>query len=236
MSCVAIVAAAGIGSRMHSEVPKQYLPFSSSHTILEKTCQVFLSSSTIQQVYVTLHPEDQWFHQLELAKHPKVTSVIGGQERAHSVHHALQRACEQHRQSTYVAVHDAARPGVQEQDIQRLLQAAKAHSDSCAIAAVPAWDTMKWIDKEEVKTLNRSCLWHAYTPQVFELHTLYRAYTQALKEQREITDEASAIEHIGLSPAVVEVTQRLRKITTPEDLIMVQALLKLKNEEDKINK
>ena len=134
---IAIVPAAGIGSRMGAEVPKQYLALN-EQTILGHTLDCLLNHPQITQVIVALNPEDKHFYLLPQAQHKKLQTVTGGSERADSVLAALQQADE----NSWVLVHDAARPCLSHLDIDKLIASTNTFPQG-AILAAPVRDTMK---------------------------------------------------------------------------------------------
>ncbi len=218
---VAVVPAAGIGSRMGAEIPKQYLPLSGK-TVIEHTLSKLLTHPRIQQVVVALGPQDQWFDELAIARHKDIVRVNGGKERADSVLAGLQ-ACHDY---DWVLVHDAARPCLTHGDIDALITAALA-SDAGAILGSQVRDTMKRTDENGniINTVDRAQLWHALTPQMFPLALLVNALTAALDNGVAITDEASAIEHQGLQPKMVVGRADNIKITRPEDMPLAALFL-----------
>ncbi|WP_026959895.1 2-C-methyl-D-erythritol 4-phosphate cytidylyltransferase [Aliagarivorans taiwanensis] len=217
---IAVIPAAGIGSRMQAAIPKQYLPMGEA-TLLEHTLNVFLSHPRIDAVVVALHPEDQQFQALACAKHPRLQTVVGGGERADSVLAALQ-VCSS---DAWVMVHDAARPCLTRHDLNSLISHCEAHNEG-AILASPAKDTMKReCDGHVDHTVERQQLWHAMTPQMFRCGPLTDALQQALQQDIAVTDEASAMEAAGLSVALVEGRSDNLKVTRPEDLPLAQWLI-----------
>jgi 2-C-methyl-D-erythritol 4-phosphate cytidylyltransferase len=217
-SLVAIVPAAGIGTRMQSTIPKQYLMLNGK-TILEHTLLRLLAFDAIEQVIVSLHPEDSWFADLSIAKHTKVTTVVGGDSRAKSVMNALAN-CDA---DSWALVHDAARPCVRIADIQTLVETCQTMPEGGGILASPVRDTMKrghdGNGNECVKeTVDREHLWHALTPQLFNANQLLNAYRQAAVDGISITDEASAMEHAGQPVRLVSSHPGNIKITHPDDL------------------
>lgn len=157
----AIVPAAGIGSRMGADCPKQYLTLAGK-TILEHTLGCLLSHPAIARVIVALAPHDEWFEQLAVAADPRILRVEGGIERAYSVLNALHVA-----QGKWVLVHDAARPCLCHGDLDKLIATAMACDG--AILGSRVRDTMKRTDGAGniVATVEREQLWHALTPQMF---------------------------------------------------------------------
>lgn len=220
----AIVPAAGVGSRMQADRPKQYLTLH-GHTVLEHTVEKLLSHPAIGQAVVAISPGDPYFPELSLAAHPRVVRVDGGSERADSVLSALNYLC-QRPSNEWVMVHDAARPCVQHADISRLIDVARKHAVG-AILAAPVRDTMKRGDSSGNidHTVERVALWHALTPQMFRTRPLRDALAQALQHQIAITDEASAFEWLGQQPGLVASRADNIKITQPEDLALADFYL-----------
>lgn len=225
MNIIGIIPAAGVGSRMNQTLPKQY-SLLLGKTVLEHSALSLLQDERVAHVYIPLHGNDPYFHTLPLAKNKKITSLTGGVERFDSVWLALNQAKTQHTGSTLVLVHDAARPGLSKAFLKKLIDKAMEHSERGAIAAVPAWDTMKQQQNNKIVTMPREFLWHAFTPQIFRLDYLIKAFEHARIKQLTITDESSAMEALYPSPILVEATQQLRKITCQDDLIMVEALMR----------
>lgn len=226
MSVIAIIPAAGVGQRMGADVPKQYLSLLGK-SILEQSVYALLADKRVQQVFIAVQANDPYFADLtELHNHPQVVRVPGGETRAQSVLHGLAAANALHGGETLAVVHDAARPGLSKKLLKTLLDRAQQEPQRGVVAAVPAWDTLKqYDDKGRVKTLDRNQVWHAFTPQIFQLQALLDAMMKAGRAGIHITDEASAMEYVGVSPVLLEAEQQLRKITCPDDLIMVEALL-----------
>jgi len=218
---VAIVPAAGIGSRMGAELPKQYLQIDEK-TILELTLELLLTHPKIEHVVVALHPADQFFNGLSLSSHPKLHTVVGGSERADSV-----LACLNYLDGDYWAmVHDAARPCLTHGDIDKLI-ASRQRFPQGAILAAPVRDTMKRgnADGTVKETVCREQLWHALTPQLFQATALKGNLEQALAQGANITDEASAMEWAGVSPGLVDGRVDNIKITHPDDLLLAGLFL-----------
>lgn len=211
-----MVPAAGIGSRMASDCPKQYLRIG-ANTILEHAIGSLMAQPAIERVIVALSADDQIFATLPIAQHPRVSTVIGGQQRADSVLAGLQAAGDE----GWALVHDAARPCLHQDDLLRML-AMTQRSEVGGILAAPVRDTMKranacnGIDH----TVDREALWHALTPQLFPLVLLREALQRALREGAVITDEASALEHCGYHPELIAGRSDNIKVTRPEDLAL----------------
>ncbi|MFQ1595975.1 2-C-methyl-D-erythritol 4-phosphate cytidylyltransferase [Aeromonas veronii] len=214
-----IVPAAGIGSRMGADCPKQYLQLAGK-TILEHTLERLLSHPAIAQVIVALAPHDRWFEALPVAADPRIVRVEGGAERAFSVLNGLHVA-----QGEWVLVHDAARPCLTHGDLDALIVAAM----NCggAILGSRVRDTMKRSDGEGniIATVEREQLWHALTPQMFPTRALKRALEEGLLLGATITDEASAMERAGFTVRMVEGRADNIKVTRPEDLSLAGLFL-----------
>ncbi|MBC3250153.1 2-C-methyl-D-erythritol 4-phosphate cytidylyltransferase [Serratia fonticola] len=214
---IAVLPAAGIGSRMQADCPKQYLTIG-HQTILEHAIHALLRHPRITQVIVAISPEDQQFKTLPIASDPRVLVTEGGQQRADSVLAGLQLAGNAH----WVLVHDAARPCLHPDDLERLL-AITANSKVGGILAAPVRDTMKRAQVGQSiisHTVERQDLWHALTPQLFPLELLKLCLQRALDEGATVTDEASALEHCGYHPLLVAGRADNIKVTRPEDLAL----------------
>ncbi|MGO2320879.1 MAG: 2-C-methyl-D-erythritol 4-phosphate cytidylyltransferase [Vibrio toranzoniae] len=228
-SVIAVVPAAGVGSRMQADRPKQYLKISGT-TILEHTVEKLLSHPQVSQIVVAISDDDPYYPELALNQNPKVIRVSGGSERADSVLSALDYIAEQ-QLGDWVMVHDAARPCVQLGDIDKLISGAMSHEVG-AILAAPVRDTMKRGAQGQIEhTVERADLWHALTPQMFRAKPLWNALSEALQQGVSITDEASAFEWKGLSPALVTGRSDNFKITQPEDLALAEFYLSQNKEE-----
>ncbi|KOC89149.1 2-C-methyl-D-erythritol 4-phosphate cytidylyltransferase [Winslowiella iniecta] len=214
---IAVVPAAGIGSRMLSECPKQYLTIG-TQTILEHSIASLLAHPAVTRVIVALSPEDVQFQQLAIAGDARITTVTGGYQRADSVLAGLNAAGR----TEWVLVHDAARPCLHADDLARLLAIAP-RSRVGGILAAPVRDTMKRAEPGNAAiahTVDREALWHALTPQFFPLELLRSCLLRALNEGATITDEASALEYCGYHPELVVGRSDNIKVTRPEDLAL----------------
>lgn len=214
---IAVVPAAGIGSRMQAECPKQYLSIGGK-TLLEHAVNSLLAHPAISRIIVAVSPDDPFFSALPMASDPRITVVNGGKARADSVLAGLQAAPS----SRWVLVHDAARPCLHLDDLTRLL-AITATSRVGGILAAPVRDTMKRAEagKQAIAhTVDREALWHALTPQLFPLELLRTCLERALREGATITDEASALEYCGYHPELVIGRSDNIKVTRPEDLAL----------------
>jgi len=227
----AIIPAAGVSQRMGLGVPKQYLPLKGA-TVIESSLNCFLSHPKIVGVVVALHADDQHWNNLSITINAKIHTVIGGQSRAESVHNAIQyldnTPAEEH---DFVLVHDAARPCLRYTDLDLLIDKLEA-DEVGGILAAPVNDTLKLI-KEDAgesvyvsETLDRSRVWRALTPQMFRLNTLKKALSHCSKNSIQVTDEASAIEALGLPVKLIKGQTDNIKITHAEDLDLAAAIAK----------
>lgn len=222
-SVIAVVPAAGVGSRMKADRPKQYLQIHGK-TILEHTVEKLLSHPQVSKIVVAVSDDDPYYPELPLNLNPQVIRVSGGTERADSVLSALDYIALQ-QLSDWVMVHDAARPCIQLSDIDKLISGAMTH-DVGAILAAPVRDTMKRGAQGQIEhTVDRVDLWHALTPQMFRSKPLRKVLSEALQQGVSITDEASAFEWKGLSPALIAGRSDNFKITQPEDLALAEFYL-----------
>lgn len=210
-----VVPAAGTGQRMGSAVPKQYLELNSGQTVLGMTVSK-LQSLRPERLVVALHAADTWFDDLHLSG---VDRVVGGENRAASVLSAL--TAIDARDDDLILVHDAVRPCVRVADINRLIDLARDHAEG-ALLATPVIDTLKRVTDEQVTaTVDRSQLWQAQTPQIFRFELLKRALLAAPAA----TDEASAVEALGILPRICRGRADNLKITTNEDLAMARFIV-----------
>jgi len=221
---IAIIAAAGAGTRMASDRPKQFLLLAGTPVIFH-TLKVFEQCDSIDDVIVVL-PAEESAGFLSLAGKfgvRKLARVVpGGVTRADSVKRGLMAI----RSATaeIVAVHDGVRPFVTVEEIDATVAAAKA--DGAAILVAPVTDTIKQVaDEAVVKTLDRGVLRRALTPQCFRYELLREAYNHADVNDPSLTDESALVEQLGKRVSIVEGSTRNIKITTAEDLAIAEAIL-----------
>jgi len=218
----AIIPAAGAGKRMAADRPKQYLQFQDK-TVIEYSLNRLLDHPAISGAVVALDENDAYWKQLSFTHAKPVLNIKGGAERCDSVLSALQGLAthlnNQDLSNIWVLVHDAARPCVREDDLNKLIEMA-SHDDNGGLLALPVRDTMKrQQDNNRVQTtVDRTGLWHALTPQMFKLSLLIKALQDALEKGLHVTDDASAMELAGYSPLLVEGHEDNIKITRPFDL------------------
>lgn len=223
-----IIPAAGRGSRMGAELPKQYLPLAGT-TLLQVTLNKMLSLPQVAGVVLALAPDDP--HAQQLTAPAQVHRVAGGAERADSVRNALRYLQERGVSSQHwVLVHDAARPCVQPGEISRLratVEHAYQRGEAVGgILAKPVADTLKLTERGSIRsTVDRSQLWQAHTPQMFQLGQLLSALVVAAEHASAVTDEASAVEQQGERVIVVEDRRDNIKVTHPEDLPLAEMIL-----------
>lgn len=212
-----IIPAAGVGRRMGTNTPKQYLLLN-EQTVIEYTLSVFDSHPAVSEIIVAVSENDEYWSSLNITLSKPLHVVDGGKERCDSVLNALTFLQKKAHADDWVLVHDAARPCLRTEDLNLLLEKCQSHSVG-GILAVPVRDTMKRSDDHTInETVDRENLWHALTPQMFRYKQLKDALESALMKNKVITDEASAIELAGYQPLLVEGHSDNIKITRPEDL------------------
>jgi 2-C-methyl-D-erythritol 4-phosphate cytidylyltransferase len=231
-----LIPAAGVGSRMNSAIPKQYLKIDGK-TVLEHTVSRFDSLPHLAGILIVVSEADPYWESLESyflelsqSKGIPFLSTIGGNERSETVLKGLGYLLESEKAdpSQWVMVHDAARPCVRKKDLLNLLAAREGLKYSGAILASPVRDTLKLSDQKNaiLETQSREALWQAQTPQFFQLGVLYAALNLAIKANVVITDEASAMEFCRKKVQLVEGSSDNIKLTTSTDLAMIEFLLK----------
>lgn len=222
----AVVAAAGRGERFGGRQPKQYARLA-DRAVLSWSIGALLAERSIATVMVALAPGDRRFARLPEAGNARVRSCPGGARRELSVAGAL-RALEPHaRDEDWVLVHDAARPCLRRSDVRALI--AGVDDDPVGgFLAVPVGDTVKVADGQgrSERTLPREGLWRALTPQMFRYGVLRRALALCVDRERSVTDEAAAVELLGLRPRLVPGHGDNLKITHPADLALAAAILR----------
>lgn len=221
----AIIAAAGAGTRMASDRPKQFLLLAGTPVIFH-TLKPFEECDSIQEVIVVLPAEESagFLALVEKFGVRKVARVVpGGATRADSVKRGLMAI----RSATaeIVVVHDGVRPFVSVEEITSTIAAAQ--TDGAAILAAPVTDTVKQVrGGKVVRTLDRVELRRALTPQCFQYELLREAYRRADVNDPSLTDESALVEQLGRPVSVVEGSWKNIKITTPSDLLMAEAILR----------
>ncbi|MGF6273161.1 2-C-methyl-D-erythritol 4-phosphate cytidylyltransferase [Massilia sp. UYP11] len=228
---VALIPAAGVGARMAAGSPKQYLAIGAK-PMLRHTVDAFLSSPLIAHTYVVVSADDPFIDGvLPDAGEPagRVTVLrCGGATRMESIRNGLYALSGALGAQDRVLVHDAARPGLNAALIERLIVETGDHAAG-GLLALPVVDTVKRGDAASggsVATVARDGLWLAQTPQMFSYALLCRALDAAL-DPAAITDDASAVEALGLAPRLVEGHPRNLKVTLPSDIRIAEMYLAL---------
>lgn len=226
---IALVPAAGAGSRMQSDCPKQYLPLH-GEPLIAHALRALARETRIAQIVVVVSPDDAHWESYDWSEWQGRLRVLrcGGEVRAQSVLHGLEALRADTADDTWVLVHDAARPCLPREALARLIDAVQ-QDDVGGLLAVPVADTLKRADSNgrAVATQPRAGLWQAQTPQMFRYGLLKRALLAA---GANITDDASAIERLGLSPLLVEADSRNLKVTLPRDLQLASLILEHLND------
>lgn len=223
-----VVAAAGTGSRMGGKIKKQFLLLNSK-PVLYHSLNVFEEMNLIDEVVLVAHPQELEYCQKEIVEkyrfHKVKAVVAGGDTRQQSVWNGLKAV----NQNTHiVAIHDGARPLVTEALFLALLK--EAREWGAAIPGVPVRDTVKMVDGDDfvVRTLDRSVIMGIQTPQAFNYEELVKAYEMARDEQVEASDDASLFERYIGRVKVVPGDYSNLKITTREDLVIAEGLLRFR--------
>jgi len=218
-----IIPAAGSGTRMGASAPKQYLTLNGK-ALIQHVIKVFDLATKIHSIHVILSEQDAHWRSSYLSVSDKTqVHYCGGQTRAETVLNGLQTIKSSVDEADWILVHDAARPGLTHRLLNRLITTLE-QDEVGGLLALPLADTLKKSDDEGrvASTIPRNRLWQAQTPQMFRYATL----TQALQSfQGSPTDEAEAIEALGLHPRLVTGELRNLKVTYPQDLTVLSALL-----------
>lgn len=218
---VALIPAAGVGARMAAGSPKQYLPIA-GRPMLRHTIDAFRSSPLIQHTYVVVSADDPFIDGVVPAEGVTVLRC-GGATRMESIRNGLRMLHGSVALDDWILVHDAARPGLDAELIARLIVETGEHPAG-GLLALPVVDTVKRSRAGEVATVSRDGLWLAQTPQMFHYQLLCRAL-DAATDPSAITDDASAVEALGLAPKLVEGHPRNLKVTLPADIRIAEMYL-----------
>jgi 2-C-methyl-D-erythritol 4-phosphate cytidylyltransferase/2-C-methyl-D-erythritol 2,4-cyclodiphosphate synthase len=233
----AIVPAAGRGERFAStethNLPKQYTPLLGS-SVLEWSLRALLAEPRIHAIVVVLAAGDgHWQHVAAKLNSPKLLTTIGGAQRQDSVMNGLELLASRAAADDWILVHDAARPCLSSSDIGALADALQDKSGdgaskvNGAVLAAPIVDTVKRELPSGVETVDRAGLWRALTPQVFAFAPLRRALQEAARAGIAVTDEAQAMERIGIRACMVSGSPFNIKVTRAEDLNVAAGILKM---------
>ena len=223
MPYVALIPAAGAGARMGAESPKQYLPLAGRPMLYHSIKCVAVPP--VETVFVVLAPDDTEFARFDWGEFAGRVEPLycGGETRRDSVRNGLVAAMAAVDADDWVLVHDAARPCLPCADLERLI-AAIQDDEVGGLLAMPAADTVKRAtpDARSAGTEDRTTIWLAQTPQMFRAGLL----AQALRDARgDVTDEASAVEQMGLQPRLVAGSRLNIKVTYPEDVLIAEGIL-----------
>lgn len=221
---IALIPAAGVGSRMGSQVPKQYLEILGK-PVIQHTLEAFTDCSRIRHTYIVVSPADAYIDQAFVAQDAVSVLRCGGESRAETVQNGLQYLLQNNMISAddWVLVHDAARPGLTVDLVCRLIDQV-AEDEVGGLLALPVVDTVKRMIDGQVQTISREGMWLAQTPQMFRAQRLL----DAIKQAPQVTDEASAIEFVGGNPKLVEGHAHNRKLTLPDDVDYLTMVLQNK--------
>ena len=218
---IALIPAAGVGERMGASMPKQYAQLAGK-PMLQHVMETFSTSSLISHTFVVVSANDAYISDLPVL--PRTTILkCGGAARQDSVINGLLAISSETEDDDWILVHDAARPGLTHDLLDKLIAFVKDDAVG-GLLALPMVDTIKRSDghgRSEM-TVERSVLWSAQTPQMFR----YAQLLQALQQAQQVTDEASAIEAMGYRPKLVEGSARNFKVTLPQDLLLAELIFK----------
>jgi 2-C-methyl-D-erythritol 4-phosphate cytidylyltransferase len=222
----AIVPAAGQGARFGAGLPKQYAPLL-GRPMLSWTLAALLAEPRLQGIMVALAPGDSHWRTVPEMNDPRVRRCEGGDRREHTVARGLDALAGEMLETDWALVHDAARPCLRRDDIALLIDTL-AHDTVGGLLALPLGDTLKRADDAgcSLETVPRDQLWRALTPQMFRAGLLRRALGLCRERDRAVTDEASAIESLGLRPRLLRGHADNIKVTNPEDAVLAEAILR----------
>jgi 2-C-methyl-D-erythritol 4-phosphate cytidylyltransferase len=218
-----IIPAAGAGNRMATAIPKQYLPLCGK-PIVSHSIQTFFACPRISSINLALSADDFFWRSLTLDSNSRLNlHYTGGDTRAQTVLNTLEAMRPNVAADDWVLVHDAARPGLTVALLNQLLDTLE-HDDVGGLLALPLADTLKQsnADLRVEKTIPREGLWQAQTPQMFRFNLLQKALSDF---DGAPTDEAQAVEALGLQPKLVVGSLRNMKITYPQDLALMEVLM-----------
>ncbi len=224
----ALIPAAGMGRRMGKAVAKQFLPLGDK-PMLAHTLLAFQRASEVDEIIPILSKEDMESCLRDVIEQYHITKVrtlvVGGKERQDSVMNGLQKL---EKDASIVLVHDGVRPFVTHDMIRESIEIAR--KGECVAVGVPLKDTVKEVDDKHMvrHTLERNRLWAVQTPQTFPVKILKRAYEESYKHKAYGTDDAVLVERAGGKVRIIMGSYENIKITTPEDLLLAEEILKRK--------
>jgi 2-C-methyl-D-erythritol 4-phosphate cytidylyltransferase len=218
----AVIPAAGSGSRMRSDVPKQYLAVHGK-TLLQYAVEAVQNDPRVAHVFIAVNEQQ---HPVGAKSVADISFVAGGKTRAESVLSGVVHAINQG--YSHVLVHDAARPGLPASILTDVINVGVS-SDHGAIVAMPVRDSLKRSEPDQTiisQSVARDDLWQAQTPQIFAAELLADAISEVGIDNPNLTDEASAMEAMGYHPRLVMGSLDNIKVTHPDDLRWVATILK----------
>jgi 2-C-methyl-D-erythritol 4-phosphate cytidylyltransferase/2-C-methyl-D-erythritol 2,4-cyclodiphosphate synthase len=222
-----IMPAAGSGRRFGTRVPKQYATLL-GRTVMEWALEPFIADGRCSGIVVALAPDDPWWPQVAKRLPQEVATVAGGTTRSGSVLNGLRALGTRADERDWVLVHDAARPCLPAADLTKLLRDLR-DEETGGLLAAPGADTLKYgptVGASAVeRTVDRTGLWRALTPQMFRFGALRKALEAAHDAGRTPTDESQALEWVGARPLLVEGSPANMKVTTAQDLVLAAAIL-----------
>ena len=214
---IAIIVCSGIGKRMNSSIPKQFIKIKEK-PIVCYTIDKFENCSNIDEIIVVVNEEYiEFFKQNIVIKYgyKKIKKIVkGGKERLNSVYNGINVIDEK---DSIILIHDGVRPFIKEKDIVNIIKKTIKY-DACVLG-VKVKDTIKVCENNIIKnTPNRDNIWIAQTPQAFKYNIIKKAYDIAIKQNKLATDDASLVEELGYNVIMIEGDYNNIKITTQEDL------------------
>lgn len=229
MTIWAVLPAAGIGRRMGTTIPKQYLSIDGVPLLLHSLRRLS-AVKKIEKIVVVIHPEDSHWAELQesvsVEFQNRIVTVMGGDERYQSVLNGLTAMTEFAAADDWVLVHDAVRPCVRVGDIEKLIEEVSGNSIGGLLGS-PVDNTLKRVDKElaVIETVDRNSYWNALTPQMFRFAQLKQSIEAVVTSGEQVTDEAAAMEVAGFKPIMVAGNKDNIKITHEADLVLAGQIL-----------
>lgn len=222
----AVIPAAGVGRRMNAPRPKQYLTVA-GRPVIEWTLRRILAPDYVAGAVVAIAPDDAFWPRSAFNVGKPVVTVTGGRERFESVTNALRQLAHGLGQETWALVHDAVRPCVSADELDRLVGTVEDQRADGGLLALPVRDTLKRAGSGQrvESTVSREGLWQALTPQLFPVRTLLPALESVLRGESQVTDEAQAMELAGYAPLLVNGAITNIKLTHADDLNLISLLL-----------
>ena len=220
-----VIVSAGRGSRMKSDINKQFLKIGGKEVIAH-TVERFYNNKNIGEIIIVVREDEKEFFQENIINkygYKNLKIAFGGKERQDSVYNGLK---EVDKNCGIVLIHDGARPFVTNEIIEKSIKCAQKYN--CAIVGIPVKDTIKIVNENNdvCNTPDRNTLWSIQTPQVFEYSLIMKAHEKAKDDKYYGTDDSMLIEYLGYNVKVVEGSYDNIKITTPEDLKVAEEILR----------